>query len=77
MLTNGSLCYVIVSNREVVPAEVLKYSGGFYTVRLNGETGAIRLRSSRIFETEDEAKRKLGLKQDSKQRLRYNPYNHM
>lgn len=61
MLQKGTTCFVIVNNRHVVPAEILNCSGGFYLVRLQGESGAIRLKKHRLFETEQEAQKALGI----------------
>lgn len=37
--------------------KVIKYSNGFYTLRFLDTGGGIRLRESRIFATEEEAKK--------------------
>ena len=51
----GDTVYIIESNQSVREAMIINCSGGFCTIRfMNG--GGIRLRESRLFATEEEAK---------------------
>ena len=46
--------YIVSSEGQIEEAQVVKFGGGFYTIRfLNG--GGIRLRESRLFSTKEEA----------------------
>lgn len=68
------ICFIIENNIKVVPVKILKYSGGFYTVKFLTKPGAIRIKGHRIFASEEEAKNKLGIDRDG---IKYNPYNYM
>lgn len=50
----GNTCYFIKNCKKVVSGIVTAYSGGFYTVKFNAESG-IRLRESRLYKKEEEA----------------------
>ena len=54
--SRGDTCYIIESNMRVKAAKVINRQGDFYTIQLVGTCGAIRLRGSRLFKTEQEAK---------------------
>ena len=45
--------------------KVIKYSNGFYTLRFLDTGGGIRLRESRIFATEEEAKKHIKIVSNS------------
>lgn len=55
------ICYIIENNIKIVPVKILKYSSEFYTVKLLSKAGAIRLKEHRIFATEEEARKILGI----------------
>ena len=55
----GDICYILESNRRVRKAKVAGKSGEFYTIQLVGSCGAIRLKESRLFETEEDAKKSI------------------
>ena len=67
-------CYIIENNIKIVPVKILKYSAGFYTVKLLSKAGAISLKENRIFATEEEARKILGIDRGN---IKYNPYNYM
>lgn len=52
---NGENVYIIVSGIEIVEVTVINRTGDLYTLRLPSK-GAIRLKSGRLYETEQEAK---------------------
>ena len=52
----GETVYVVENNRVVREATVLRCDGEFVLIRLKGMEGAIRLRTGRLFETEEAAK---------------------
>lgn len=54
----GDRCYFIESNREVISGIVKQVSGDFLLVRFGFDKG-IRLRKSKVYKTEEEAKSKL------------------
>ena len=55
----GDICYILESNRRVRQAKVAGKSGEFYTIQLVGSCGAIRLKESRLFATEEDAKKSM------------------
>lgn len=57
----GQYVYIVENNRWVRKATVISHSGGFYTLGfLDG--GMTRLRESRVFATEEEAKAEIPAK---------------
>ena len=55
----GDICYILESNRRVRQAKVAGKSGEFYTIQLVGSCGAIRLKGSRLFTTEEDARKSM------------------
>lgn len=55
----GDICYILESNRRVRQAKVAGKFGEFYTIQLVGSCGAIRLKESRLFGTEEDAKKSM------------------
>ena len=53
----GDTVYNVSSVKWIKEAKVLKYSGGFYTIQFTDTGGGIKLRESRLFPTEEEAKK--------------------
>ena len=51
----GETCYILESNYKIRAAKVINKQGDFYVIQLVGSCGAIRLKESRLFKTEDEA----------------------
>lgn len=51
----GDTCYILENNMNVRVAKVINKQGNFYVIQLVGSCGAIRLKESRLFKTEDEA----------------------
>lgn len=55
----GDVCYILESNRRVRQAKVAGKSGEFYTIQFIGSCGAIRLKESRLFATEEDARKSM------------------
>ena len=55
MYKRGDIVYILENNMDVRQAKVINKSGGFYTIQLVGSCGAIRLKESRLFDSEDAA----------------------
>lgn len=53
----GDTVYIVSSVRWIKEAKVIKYSGGFYTIQFTDTGGGIKLRESRLFPTEEDARR--------------------
>ena len=47
--------YLISSVNCIKEAKVLKYSGGFYTIKWTDSDGGIRVRESRLYASHEEA----------------------
>lgn len=54
----GDRCYLIESNRKIVSGIVRQVSGDFLLIRYGFDKG-IQIRKSKVYKTEEEAKRKL------------------
>lgn len=52
---NGSAAFIVESNSTIREVKVLKFSGGFYTVRFADSSGGIKVRANRLFATKEEA----------------------
>ncbi|HIU14391.1 MAG TPA: hypothetical protein IAD15_10040 [Candidatus Fimiplasma intestinipullorum] len=50
----GELAYIIESTIHVTQVKILKYVGGYYTVRFSNG-GGIRVRENRLYKTKEEA----------------------
>lgn len=51
--------YFIQNNREILKVTVLKEQNGFALIQLPGSDGAIRVRSTKLYDTEKDASAKL------------------
>ena len=49
--------YFIQNNKEVLKVTVLKEQNGFALIQLPGSDGAIMVRSTKLYNTEEEAKK--------------------
>ena len=64
--SRGDTCYILEHNSKVRAARVISRQGQFYTIQLVGTCGAIRLRESKLFHTEEEAlDHRIGVKNES------------
>lgn len=52
----GDRAWIIESTIFVVEVEIVKYSGGFYLIKYPNKTGGYKVRESRLYKTESEAK---------------------
>ncbi len=50
----GETVFIVAAGNRVIEASVLRYTGGFYTLRLP-EGGGLRLKEHRLFATREEA----------------------
>lgn len=48
---------ILQSKKDVIQARIIAVSGGFYTLKL-ADGGGIRLRESRLYATEEDAKKR-------------------
>lgn len=55
MYKTGDVCYILENNMYPKQAKICAKQGEFYVIQLVGSCGAIRLRESRIFKTEQDA----------------------
>ena len=56
MFRKGQTVYFLQSKKNVMQARIIAVSGGFYTLKL-ADGGGIRLRESRLYATEEDAKK--------------------
>ena len=52
----GDRAWIVESTIFVVVVEIVKYSGGFYLIRYPMKSGGYKVRESRLYKTEAEAK---------------------
>lgn len=52
----GDKAWIIESTIFVVEVEVVKFSGGFYLIKYPKKSGGYKVRESRLYKTEAEAK---------------------
>lgn len=53
----GDKAWIIESTIFVVEVEIVKYSGGFYLIKYPKKIGGYKVRESRLYKTEAEAKK--------------------
>lgn len=53
----GDKAFIVESKRFIREVEIVKFSGGLYTLRFTDSGGGIRLRENRLFTTKKEAER--------------------
>ena len=56
MFKIGENAFLIENNRNVVEVVIKKRTSDFFTVQITGSAGAFRVRESRLYNTETEAK---------------------
>lgn len=52
----GQIVWFVVSNRNIRQAKIIRITGEFYTIRYMDSQGGTRVRRSRLFLSEEEAK---------------------
>ena len=55
MFEQGDKCFIVENNRTIKAAKIISRQGEFCTIQTVGSCGAIRLKESRLFETEEDA----------------------
>lgn len=69
----GDQCYIISNNFTVVPVIIIFFDYDFYIVKTLDDK-LIRLRSSRLYPTEETAKEKLPVRESEKKRTIYDEW---
>lgn len=70
-MEGGDLCYIITNNINIIPVVILKVSGNIYTIKFVNSKTAIRLPKHRLYKSEEDALRFLGVyKEDSEEQKR-------
>lgn len=52
----GQIVWFVVSNRNIRQVKIIRIAGEFYTIRYMDSQGGTRIRRSRLFLSEEEAK---------------------
>lgn len=52
----GDKAFIIESSIYIKEVEIVKVSGGFYLIKYSNKTGGYRVKESRLYKTEAEAK---------------------
>lgn len=71
-----SIAYIVESNRDIREVVVLRVTGDFYIVRFKDSGGAIQIRGSRLFASEEEALASLPQKKQSTRTGYRSPYEY-
>lgn len=59
-MKKGDRCYIVENGRRAQEVEIVRYSGGFYTVRfVSNPKTALRVRADRLYKTENSAEEHL------------------
>lgn len=53
----GDKAFIVESKRFIREVEIVKFSGGLYTLRFIDSGGGIRFRENRLFATKEEAEK--------------------
>jgi hypothetical protein len=72
MIKAGDTAFIVESNRIIREVEVIRCSGGFCMIRFKDSGGGIRVRTSRLYVTREEAEASLPGKSRPASR---NPYD--
>lgn len=51
----GDTVYLVESNRMIREVLIVKYAGGFYTIRFKDSGGGIKVREYRLYASKEEA----------------------
>lgn len=68
----GDEVFLIENGRIITPVKILNCAGGLYTIHFLKKSGATRVKAHRLFRTDQEAKKSLGISDGPK----YNPRNY-
>ena len=70
----GEECFFVESGHRVISGKIVQISGDFLLVRYGTEQGT-RLRSSKVYHTEEEAQKHMHVEEPKKKRIR-SPYDY-
>lgn len=56
----GDTVYLIEANRIVREVTIIKFAGGFYTIRFKDTGGGIKVRETRLYASQEEAEIAMG-----------------
>lgn len=70
----GEECFFVESGHRVISGKIVQISGDFLLVRYGTEQGT-RLRSSKVYHTEEEAQKHMHVEESKKKRIR-SPYDY-
>lgn len=72
----GDTAYLIESNRIVREITIVKFAGGFYTIRFKDSGGGIKVRENRLYASIEEAENVIA-KAHPKTKPFYSPWDYM
>ena len=64
LMKKGDRCYIVENGQRAQEVEIIRYSGGFYTVRFSGRRTALRVRAERLYKTAEMAEEHINRKED-------------
>ena len=62
----GDTTFLVKSNRIIREVRILKFGGGFYTIRFADSDGGIKVKEHRLFSTKEEAEESLPRKKTTR-----------
>jgi len=71
--SKGEKCYIVVSNFSIAQVEIQNINGGLYMVKFIDSGKVTRVKSHRLYNTYDEAKKAMPERKD--ERRRRNPWD--
>ncbi len=72
----GDTAYLIESNHIIREITIVKFAGGFYTIRFKDSGGGIKVRENRLYASKEEAENVMA-KARSKTKPSYSPWNNI
>ena len=62
----GDTAFLVESNRIIREVRILKFGGGFYTIRFADSDGGIKVKEHRLFASKEEAEESLPRKKPAR-----------
>lgn len=64
-MKKGDRCYILENGRRAQEVEIVRYSGGFYTVRfVSNHKTALRVRADRLYKTAESVAEQINKEED-------------
>lgn len=71
----NDVVYLVESNKYVREVQIIRYSGGLYTIQLRKGAGGIKVRESRLFPSRQEAEATITKQETMPERSHQTPWD--